>query len=193
MTANLNMNIFICNQYYTTYKNINSLEDLLNAFQNVEDIPVCKGGPLIRDYQNVGPRCAYKDLQTKRWRHNQCTLGANGSICIYCSKLSNTLDKHVNMRKRKKIKEQLILSSPTKKRKLEISRKARRVQAQAYRRQQIYTNKLKQDMNLLKDEMSHVKNTTLEKLLTDKQINETQVIKKKKSSYEKEEQLIKFF
>ena len=173
--SNLKIDIFLLNSYFTSVDVINSDTDVQVEIDKVKDMILCIGGPNITQYKNIAPRCAYKDL-SQRWRHNRCPLKIeNGVICKFCASLEDTFRYHVDSRKRNHLKEQIHLTSPSKKRKLEIIRKAARVQAQTSKRRKASLENLKDEINRLRDEISKVEDRVLEDLLEKKQINDVQV------------------
>lgn len=108
-----------------------SLLDFQKMLFELDELQICTGGPLIRNYKNINPECAYKDVNV--WRHNKCSITLNiGTICSNCLKLSSNFSKLFN---KKKINVRVRLEgSPAKKKKHVRSLSAKRVVKQQFSR-----------------------------------------------------------
>lgn len=101
------------------------LRDLESVIHNFNNLRVCAGGPDAEMYHNIQPECAYIDA-CGVWRHKNCMLFTEVGSCQRCERLNDTLRIHNSrMQKRGEKKRIRLLSSPSKKSRIDLLRKAR--------------------------------------------------------------------
>ncbi|XP_015183798.1 PREDICTED: uncharacterized protein LOC107070272 [Polistes dominula] len=80
---------------------IQTVPQLMRILSYLNNLKLCKGGPVINCCDNINLECAYKDKD--RWRHNLCTLKLRkaAGVCNLCLSLHAILQKSKTLAKRK--------------------------------------------------------------------------------------------
>lgn len=174
------MNVFFWNKKYSSEANVHNLCDIERVLNNIHEKKLCSGGPRCTEYNDVTPRCAYKDFYGS-WRHNLCTLSVleGEASCKHCFSLHNTLLIHANRKAKREESQRIHFGSsltPTRKKNIEIMRHAYRKQCQALKRTQLSLNNFKKQVRKTMHEISNMEEKMLDKKLEDTLKDPMQVI-----------------
>ncbi|XP_046751709.1 uncharacterized protein LOC124414720 isoform X2 [Diprion similis] len=164
LNAQLVLKLFVFNKEVIETA-VTTLPEVLSAFENMCSATVCEGGPLIKTYKNVHPKCAYRDVTTDRWRHNACSFITKQSmICLKCRSLDTILRQHLD--RKHKLRKVHIVLSPSRKKNIEIIRETHRVQMQASRRNKRKLETIKSKVVELQKIMNEISETNSKEIIS---------------------------
>ncbi|KAL4107529.1 hypothetical protein QTP88_017865 [Uroleucon formosanum] len=150
-----------------------TFDELILVINAVNTKQVCKGGPLVKEFDGITVECA--DIVQNHWRHKKCTffISSIKTKCMFCDRLRIAF----GMKKSRLSagKSTRLLLSPSKKNQLDTLRnKNHNVVRKQVLRARHKVKLLQNHLNEFKEKLNKLSDTSVENIIIENKLNDSQ-------------------